>query len=205
MRLGKVGDVSKLLGIHRNTVIKWHETGELKPDKISTAGTRFYDLDRVEKLFLKTQQKNRPNLTACYSRVSTHDQKNDLKRQMENLTSFCIANGWNYVSLSDIGSGLNFNRANFKKLLGQIHNKEINRLVLQTKDRLLRFGSEIIFELCLLNDIEVVIVDQSEQITFEQELAEDVIEIITVFSAKLYGKRSHKNKKILEFLEKEIT
>ena len=71
------------------------------------------------------------------------------------------------------------------------------------KDRLLRFGSEIIFSLCEYHNTEIVIVNKSEEkLTFEEELTNDVLEIITVFSAKLYGSRSHKNKKIIESMNK---
>ena len=74
--------------------------------------------------------------------------------------------------------------------------------MLNYKDRLLRFGSEIIFEMCRLHNVEVVILNEEEQKTYEEELVEDILSIITVFSAKLYGGRSHKNKKIIESSEK---
>ena len=79
-----------------------------------------------------------------------------------------------------------------------ILNKKITRLVLTNKDRLLRFGTELIFSLCEAKQIEIVIINQGEDLSFEEELAQDVLEIITVFSARLYGARSHKNKKIIE-------
>lgn len=71
-------------------------------------------------------------------------------------------------------------------------------MLLANKDRLLRFGSELIFTLCEAKQIEVVLINQGEDLSFEEELAQDVLEIITVFSARLYGARSHKNKKLLE-------
>lgn len=66
------------------------------------------------------------------------------------------------------------------------------------KDRLLRFGAEIIFTLCEAKNIEVILINQGEEVSFEEELAQDVLEIITVFSARLYGSRSHKNQKLVE-------
>lgn len=85
-----------------------------------------------------------------------------------------------------------------KRLLNLIISGKICRLVLTNKDRLLRFGSELIFTLCEAKKIEVVLINQGEEFSFEEELAQDVLEIITVFSARLYGSRSHKNKKLLE-------
>ena len=78
---------------------------------------------------------------------------------------------------------------------------QVDRLVITHKDRLLRFGSELIFALCEIFSCEVVIINRSEDSTFEEDLAHDVLEIITVFSARLYGSRSHKNKKIVEQLK----
>ena len=74
--------------------------------------------------------------------------------------------------------------------------RKVHRLVLTHKDRLLRFGAELIFTLCETRQVEVVIINQGEEISFEEELAKDVLEIITVFSARMYGARSHKNKKL---------
>ena len=78
---------------------------------------------------------------------------------------------------------------------------DVDRLVLTHKDRLLRFGAELVFAICEMKDVEVVIINKGEEPSFEEELAQDVLEIITVFSARLYGSRSHKNKKILEKLK----
>ena len=97
---------------------------------------------------------------------------------------------------------MNYNKRGLKKLLNKILNGEISRLVLTHKDRLLRFGAELIFALCEAKGIEVILVNKGSEPSFEEELASDVLEIITVFSARLYGSRSRKNKKLIENLEK---
>ena len=81
-----------------------------------------------------------------------------------------------------------------------ILNKKLKRLVMTHKDRLLRFGSELVFSLCEIQGIEIVIIHKGEQPQFEEELAKDVLEIMTAFSARLYGSRSHKNKQLIENL-----
>ena len=86
-----------------------------------------------------------------------------------------------------------------------ILNHQVERLVLTHKDRLLRFGSELVFSLCEQFGTEVVIINRTEDSSFEEDLAQDVLEIITVFSARLYGSRSHKNKKIVEGLKDVAT
>ena len=99
--------------------------------------------------------------------------------------------------MTDLGSGLNYQKKSFKKLLKMIALGQVSTLILTHKDRLLRFGSDIIFELCKLNQTEVVILDDLAPANLEARLVADVIELMTVFSARLYGSRSRKNQQIL--------
>ena len=100
--------------------------------------------------------------------------------------------------IADLGSGMNYRKKGLKRLLDGIVEDEVGRLVLTHKDRLLRFGEELIFSLCRARQVEVVIINQGEDTNFEEELASDVLEIITVFSARLYGSRSHRNQKLID-------
>ncbi|PNK13607.1 recombinase family protein, partial [Cylindrospermopsis raciborskii] len=102
-------------------------------------------------------------------------------------------------------SGLNYNKKGLQKLLKRILQGDVGRLVLTHKDRLLRFVSELVFAMCEEYETEVVIMNKStEETTFEQELVTDMIELITVFSARLYGSRSRKNKKLLDNVAKAV-
>ncbi|MBQ7262863.1 MAG: IS607 family transposase, partial [Synergistaceae bacterium] len=134
----------------------------------------------------------------AYARVSSHDQKDDLDRQKQVLEVYCAQQGWTFEVIADLGSGMNYHKKGLRRLLDDIIAGHIGRLVLTHKDRLLRFGAELVFALCEAKNVEVVILNQGEDTTFEEDLARDVIEIITVFSARLYGNRSHKNKKLIE-------
>jgi len=192
-RLIKIGEAAKLLGVSVQTLRKWERTGELSPDRKSQGGTRYYDMDR-----LLGQRKIETDLTIAYARVSSHDQKDDLKRQAQRLESYCTAKGWSFEVIQDLGSGMNYRKRGLKRLLDLILDRRISRLVLTHKDRLLRFGAELVFTLCEARQVEVVIINQGEDVSFEEELAQDVLEIITVFSARLYGSRSHKNRKLVE-------
>lgn len=195
MKMIKIGKAADLLGVSIQTLHKWEETGELLPDRKSKAGTRYYDADRL----LNLSDYDAP--TIGYARVSNHDQKEDLVRQVELLEAFCAAKGWRYEIISDLGSGMNYHKKGLKQLLEMILKKQIRRVILTHKDRLLRFGAELVFGLCEIQGIEIVIINKGEQPSFEEELAEDVLEIITVFSARLYGSRSHKSKKMIESLK----
>lgn len=196
-RLVKIGEAAALLGVSVITLRKWEQTGELLPDRKTKGGTRFYDSAKL----LALGDSDCP--TICYARVSSHDQKSDLERQKEMLETYCAAKGWRTEVISDLGSGMNFNKKGLAKLLDIILKKKTKRLVLTHKDRLLRFGSELVFTLCELQGIEIVIIHKGERPSFEQELAEDILEIITVFSARLYGSRSKKNRKLMETLQAE--
>ena len=126
------------------------------------------------------------DLTIAYARVSSHDQKKDLVTQAQLLTQYCTAKGWQFEVIQDLGSGMNYRKKGLKRLLELVLEGKIKRLVLTHKDRLLRFGSELIFAICEAREIEVVMINQGQELSFEEELAQDVLEIITVFSARLY-------------------
>ena len=127
--------------------------------------------------------------------MSSHDQKNDLIRQEEKLAAYCKSKKFdNVTSISDLGSGLNYKKSGLTKLLKLILHNEIDVLVINHKDRLLRFGSELIFMLCQHHHVDVLILEDTN-LDFESELTHNSIESMTVFCAKLYGRRSHKNRK----------
>lgn len=192
-RFIKVGEAAKILGVSIQTLRRWEETGYLMPDRRSKGNTRYYDLDKLIGKNISTD-----DLTVAYARVSSHDQKEDLERQAEVLASYCTKHGWHYQVLQDLGSGMNYQKKGLKALINMILEKRLSRLVLTHKDRLLRFGAELIFALCEAKQIEIVIINKGDEVSFEEELAQDVLEIITVFSARLYGSRSRKNKKLVE-------
>ena len=194
MALVKIGKAAEMLGVEVQTLRAWEASGELIPDRRSKGGVRYYDVGKIMGLG------NEDIPTIGYARVSSHDQKNDLVRQSELLEAFCAAKGWRHEVISDLGSGLNYRKKGLHQLLEMILRKRIRRLVLTHKDRLLRFGSELIFALCEIQNIEIVIINKGEPPSFEEELAADVIDIITVFSARLYGSRSHKTKRLLNEL-----
>ena len=191
-RFIKIGEAAKILGISIQTLRRWEETGYLLPDRISEGKTRYYNVDHL------TGKPSETDLTVAYARVSSHDQKKDLARQAEALASYCTKQGWNFQIIQDLGSGMNYQKKGLKTLLNWILEKKISRLVLTHKDRLLRFGAELVFALCESKQIEIVIINKGDEVSFEEELAQDVLEIITVFSARLYGSRSRKNKKLIE-------
>ena len=132
-----------------------------------------------------------------YCRVSSHKQKDDLERQINYVSEYCIAKGYQFEIIQDIGSGINYDKKGLNNLIDLITNGEVSKVVILYKDRLVRFGFELIENLCNKYGTVIEVIDNSEK-TEEQELVEDMIQIITVFSCRLQGKRSHQVKKILK-------
>lgn len=197
-RLVKIGEAARLLGTSVNNLRKWEASGELFPARKTKGGTRYYDVCEI----LNADSSDTP--TVCYARVSSRDQKEDLERQQIMLESYCSAKGWRSTSIRDLGSGMNYKKKGLNQLLEMILHKKVKRLVLTHKDRLLRFGSELVFALCEIQNIEIVIIHRGDRPSFEEELTKDVLEIITVLSARLYGSRSHKNAKLIDGLKKVV-
>jgi putative resolvase len=189
-----IKEASELVGVTQKTLREWEKIGKIKSSR-TEGGHRRYQIQDL------LGSKKESNLTVGYARVSSHDQKADLKRQEIVLESYCAEKGFDFEVISDLGSGLNYKKKGLIKLIKLICSNQVDRLVITHKDRLLRFGSELIFSLCEHFGVEVIIINKSEESTFEEDLANDVLEIITVFSARLYGSRSHKNKKIIEQLQ----
>ena len=191
-RLVKIGEAARLIGSKPQTLRQWERTGELLPARKTRGGTRYYAVTDLLGL------NNEEAPTIAYARVSSHDQKADLERQQAGLEAYCTSKGWRFEVIRDLGSGLNYRKQGLRRLLDLILRRRMRRLVLMHKDRLLRFGADLVFALCEAQGIEIVIVNRGEQPSFEQELAQDVLEIITVFSARLYGARSHKTQQLLD-------
>lgn len=138
-----------------------------------------------------------------YCRVSSNKQKDDLERQIENVKTYMIAKEYQFDVITDIGSGINYNKKGLNQLIDMITNSEVEKIVILYKDRLLRFGFEIIENLCNKYGTTIEIIDNTEK-TEEQELVEDLIQIVTVFSCRLQGKRANKAKKMIrELLEND--
>jgi putative resolvase len=193
-----IGTAAKHLGVSQETLRRWEKSGKILVTR-TPKGHRRFDLSQFS--HMPRQKIDSKKYTLAYARVSSHDQKDDLLRQAQVLENFCATHGWIYEIIQDLGSGLNFQKRGLKKLIQNICSGKINRLVLTHKDRLLRFGSELVFSLCEQFGIEVVIMNKSEETKFEDDLVQDILEIITVFSARLYGARSRKNQKLLQALK----
>ena len=202
--LVSISKAAKILGVSEITLRRWDSEGKL-PSIKTQGGHRRYDISKLKpELVHKYTLLDDNRKTIAYARVPSHDQRADLERQKQVLELFCSQNGWTFELISDLGSGMNYHKKGLTKLLNAILAGNVGRLVLTHKDRLLRFGAELVFSICEAKSVEVVIINKGGEATFEEELAADVLEILTVFSARLYGARSKKNKRLLEDVAKAV-
>ena len=202
-KLVPIHEAAEALGVSAQTLRRWEREGRLLPDERTAGGRRRYDLARLKPEKFRSQAEA-VRKTVAYARVSSHDQKDDLERQKQVLELYCARQGWTFEVIADLGSGMSYHKKGLKRLLDAIIEGQVGRLVITHKDRLLRFGAELVFAICEAKNVEVVILNQGEDTTFEEDLAKDVLEIITVFSARLYGSRSRKNQKLLDSVKKAV-
>lgn len=196
-----INKFSKIVGKTAQTLRNWDKSGHLKPHHTSTNGYRYYSEEQINKV-LKIEGCNKPKIVIGYCRVSSAKQKDDLERQISNVSNYLLAQGRPFEIISDVGSGINYNKKGLQKLIQRIESGEVEKVVIIYKDRLIRFGFELIEYIAKLNQCSIEIIDNTEK-TQEQELVEDMIQIITVFACRLQGKRANKAKKFISEVLKD--
>lgn len=198
MKYYTIGQFSKLVGKSIQTLRLWDKEGKLKPHHITEGGHRYYSEQQINQVLQVPFFKKTKKIIG-YCRVSSNKEKDGLERQVENVKTYMIAKGYSFDIITDIGSGINYNKKGLNQLIDMITNSEVEKIVILYKDRLLRFGFEIIENLCNKYGTTIEIIDNTEKIE-EQELVEDLIQIVTVFSCRLQGKRANKAKKMIKEL-----
>ena len=196
MVLMSIGKFAKELGVTPEHVRTMHRTGEVIPARISEKGTRYYSEEQLREL-KNSRTPQREEKVVAYCRVSTKSQKEELEKQIENVKLYMYAKGYSFKVITDIGSGINYKNKGLQELISLINSNQITKVVVLYKDRLVQFGFELIQLLCDLHDVELEIIDNSEQ-SNEEELTDDLIEIVTLFANRLYGFRSKKTKTLIE-------
>ena len=199
-----IGKFSKETGISISTLRRWDKENIYKPTFVTEGGTRYYSEDQLNTIISGSSEINKSKKIIGYCRVSSQKQKDDLERQVDNVKTYMLAKGYSFEIITDIGSGINYNNKGLNKLLDLVTDNQVDKIVIMYKDRLVRFGYELLENLCTKHNTVIEIIDNTEK-TEEQELVEDLIQIITLFSCRLQGKRAHKAKKILKELLSDDT
>lgn len=195
-----IGKIAKSLGVTEQTLRNWDKSGRLKPAYVAETGYRYYSDEQLAKAKGLFYEGSRERYVLGYCRVSTKKQSENLDRQVECVRQYCIAKGYQFQIITDIGSGINYNKRGLQDLLSMVKSNEVSRIVIMYKDRLIRFGFELIEFICKYHNVEIEVIDLTEK-SEQEELVEDLVQIITVFSARLSGRRANRAKRIITELK----
>lgn len=191
----KAKEVLQILKITRQTLCRYVKQGKIKIKSKISNNFFEYDDESVFSLIGEKTKKNK-KIVVSYARVSTQNQKNQLIQQNKRIYESCISRGLLLQKqYSDIKSGMSSQRKQFQELIRRIIKNEISLVVIENKDRLVRFGYEIIQQIFKYFGCSILVLnDVIENKTYEQELTEDLISIIHYFSMKSYSNRRKLNK-----------
>lgn len=181
-------EAAKVLRVHVKTLQRWDRTGELKAER-SPSGRRLYKESAIKSM-LRIGCEDVKRKIIAYCRVSSQSQRPDLKNQKEAIEQFCLSSAKpNVEYIEEIGGGLNFKRKKFLELIDSL--PEISEIIIAHKDRLSRFGFDLLEHLCIKNDTTLTVLN-IEKLSPEQEMVQDLMTIIHCFSSRLYGLRNYK-------------
>jgi putative resolvase len=192
--LVRVGVAARRLGLHPMTVRRWLKSGKIASVQIGREAR--IPVTEIERLLGEQPG----GVVALYARVSGHDHKPTLDTQIEVLKVWAAKErpGRDTLAISDIGSGLHAERKGLLKVIKLAQERKIVEVVVTYKDRLTRFGFEYLQALFLTCGVRLTVLNAEEETTPEKELTDDLIAIITSFSGRLYGLRSHKQKELVK-------
>ena len=184
-------EFAKLVGRSVITLQRWDRDGILKANRTPTS-RRYYTHDQYLEYIGVRANSTKKNIV--YYRVSSAGQKEDMTRQKEALQTYCVASGiaideW----LSDVGSGLNFKRKNFDRLMQMVESGQVRRVIVAHKDRLVRFGFEWFQQFAARHGCTIIVMN-NEALSPQEEMVKDLLSIIYCFSSRLYGLRKYAKK-----------
>jgi predicted site-specific integrase-resolvase len=188
----KIGEFAAKLNVHIDTLRRWDSNGKLIAQR-SVGGTRYYTDEHFQKA-LRLELEEKPKRSAIYCRVSSPNQKDDLQSQVHAMELFALGRGIIAETITEIGGGMNFSRKKFTKLITDIINGDVGLVIVAHKDRLARFGFEMVDNLAKQYGCEIIVVNR-EELSPQQEMVEDLMAIIHTFSCRLYGLRKYKKAK----------
>lgn len=203
----RIGEACRVTGLSEQTLRKMVDEGKIKSYK-TPAGQRRIDTKYLQEMCLcinlheKTKEDNKTNY--IYARVSSRKQLDDLDRQIKFLKSQ-KPEYLGYDVISDVSSGLNFKRKGIETILDKCLRREIGEVIIAHKDRLCRFGFELIERLVTKSGGKIIVIKDSEEKTSEQELAEDLLSIVHIFSCRQMGKRKYTTNKIEDIKSEDLS
>ena len=202
MKYYSAKEVTKILGVTAQTLRNWDKQNKLKPSYTKSNGYRYYSEESI--LSYTQERKTKKDINVIgYARVSSKKQEDYLNRQIDNLNKYISNKYTSFEIISDIGSGINYSKPGLLKLIDKINRKEVDLIIVLYKDRLLRFGFELIEYFASINNVKIEILDKIDK-EEQQELVEDLVQIITVYASKLQGRRKKNTATLLKEVNKVL-
>ena len=193
--------VTKILGVTAQTLRNWDKENKLKPTYVKSNGYRYYSEESI--LAYTQERKTKKNLNVIgYIRVYKENEI-ELSKQKENIEKYVKEKYENYEIIEDIGSGINYNKPGLLKLIEKINKKEVDVIVVLYKDRLLRFGFELVEHFASLNNVKIEVLDKIDK-TQDEELLETLKEIIDDTKDKIKGENKNIKRALLEEMSKNV-
>lgn len=197
-KLLTTAETCQVLGVSRWTLRKWEESGDLTPIKTKGGHRRFKETEINRIMGVEVNSSDNPSVVIVYARVSSHGQKQtgDLDRQKARLLEHCLKHKYNVEHIfSEVGSGMNDNRGKLKRIFHLVRSHQVNRVVVEHKDRLTRFNYVYLETFFSSHGVVIECMEQTLPKTYEAELVEDIISLMSSMSAKIYGRRSAANRR----------
>ena len=193
--------VTKILGVTAQTLRNWDKENKLKPTYVKSNGYRYYSEESI--LAYTQERKTKKNLNVIgYTRVYKENEI-ELSKQKENIEKYLKEKYEHYEIIEDIGSGINYNKPGLLKLIEKINKKEVDIIVVLYKDRLLRFGFELVEHFASLNNVKIEVLDKIDK-TQDEELLETLKEIIDDTKDKIKGENKNIKRALLEEMSKNV-
>ena len=201
MKFYSAKTVTKILGVTAQTLRNWDKENKLKPTYVKSNGYRYYSEESI--LAYTQERKTKKNLNVIgYTRVYKENEI-ELSKQKENIEKYLKEKYEHYEIIEDIGSGINYNKPGLLKLIEKINKKEVDVIVVLYKDRLLRFGFELVEHFASLNNVKIEVLDKIDK-TQDEELLETLKEIIDDTKDKIKGENKNIKRALLEEMSKNV-
>ena len=202
MKYYSAKEVTRILGVTAQTLRNWDKQNKLKPSYTKSNGYRYYSEESI--LSYTQERKTKKDINVIgYARVSSKKQVDDLNRQIDNLNKYISNKYTSFEIISDVGSGINYKKPGLLKLIDKINKKEVDLIIVLYKDRLLRFGFELIEYFASINNVKIEVIDKIDK-EEQQELVEDLVQIINVYACKLQGRRKKNTANLLKEINKVL-
>ena len=200
-KMVSIGKAADMLGVCLDTLREWDKEGKIVPVKTPGNHRRYLvsDIEKFQGIAVKEDKTDIVSIpVVAYSRVSSHEQKakGDLERQSGRLLTYCVKKGYNVVkSYEEVGSGMCDTRPRLRQLFKLVEEKQVKKVVVEHKDRLTRFNFQFLSDYFGSHGVEIEWTEDVLGKSYEQELVEDMLTLMSSFSNKIYGKRSAENRK----------